>query len=164
MKTKHTYTSLLTIATLLAASCTHNEIERPNLPPQDPQVTFSLQMPRATTKAITGAAPGTGLTDEEERAINNLTLLIFTETSTGDMLCEDVLKNLQPAPIPGTDNARYTVTATLPKGRYHLMFLANIAAKITANPPTGKLLSVIQTPSYTKCRPNGISMPTPASP
>ncbi|MCD7977114.1 MAG: fimbrial protein [Tannerellaceae bacterium] len=133
MKAKYTYTSLLAIATLLAVSCVNDEIERPTPTPQDPQVTFSLQMPRAAA-----AAPGTGLTQEEERLISNLTLLVFTPTPSGDPLRERVIENLVPTPVPNTENAQYTLTATLPTGYYRLMFLANVAGKITADPPLGK--------------------------
>jgi len=96
-------------------------------------------MPRAAA-----AAPGTGLTQEEERLISNLTLLVFTPTPSGDPLCERVIENLVPTPVPNTENAQYTLTATLPTGYYRLMFLANVAGKITADPPLGKTLSTIE--------------------
>ncbi len=77
MKAKHILRGILGITMLILTSCIRDDIEIPNTP-QDHQVTFSLQMPRALA-----SAPGTGLTEEEEREINELTVLLFTETPSG---------------------------------------------------------------------------------
>ncbi|MCC8186764.1 MAG: hypothetical protein LIP08_04435 [Bacteroides sp.] len=138
MKATHIFTGIFFFCMLFITSCTRDELDQPQKP-QAHQVTFSLQMPRSYATAA-----ATGLTEEQERMISDLTILLFTDTSSGDMLCEYMLENLTPTPV-GTSNRIYTVTAPLPVGNYRMMLLANVpAGSLSPSTTVGGLLSSLE--------------------
>ncbi len=122
----------------LLCSCVREEVEGPNVQPHC-DVTFSLQMPRSYA-----AAAGTGLTDQEESMISDLTILLFTAHSSGDQKCIAVIEDLSPTVVPGTDYSQYRVNTPVTVGTYYFMLLANVPGKLTGATTVGSLRSDIE--------------------